>query len=60
MHRDALNELGKSIDVELAPRVVAYDKETVELTCNAKEQFAQWRAFLQKIYEAERTPAVQL
>ena len=60
VHRDALNELGKSIDVELAPRVVAYDKETVELTGNAKEQFAQWRAFLQKIYEAERTPAVQL
>jgi hypothetical protein len=60
VHRDALNELGKSIDIDMAPQVVASEKETVELTGTAREQFAQWRAFLKKIYEEERTPAVQL
>ena len=60
VHRDALNELGQSIDVDLGPKVVEFDKETVKLTGNAKEQFAQWREFLKKIYEQERTPAKQL
>ncbi len=60
VHRDALDELGESMDVELAPRVVAFEEKTVELTGTAKEQFAQWRAFLKKIYLEERTPEVQL
>ena len=60
VHRDALEELGQSIDIDLAPRVIAFQKETVELTGTAKEQFAQWREFLQKIFEQEKTPQVQL
>lgn len=60
VHRDMLKELGKSIDIDLAPQVVEYEKETVELTGTAAEQFAQWRAFLKKIHEQERTPNVQL
>lgn len=60
VHRDALEELGKSIDVDLAPRVVAFEKETVELSGTAKEQFSQWRAFLREIYAQEATPKVQL
>jgi len=40
--------------------VIAFQKETVELTGTAKEQFAQWREFLQKIFEQEKTPQVQL
>lgn len=60
IHRDALEELGQSIDIDLAPRVIAFQKETVELTGTAKEQFAQWREFLQKIFEQEKTPQVQL
>ena len=60
VHRDALNELGESIDVELSPRVVAFEKDTEKLTGTAKEQFGQWRAFLQRIYEQERTPEVEL
>ncbi len=59
-HRDALNELGKSIDGEMAPRVVRFEKSTKKLTGSAKEQFAQWRAFLKNIYEQEATPDVQL
>lgn len=60
VHREALEELGQSIDIDLAPQVQAFEQESVELTGSAKEQFAQWRAFLQKIFEEERTPAVQL
>jgi len=59
-HRDALDELGKSIDGEMAPQVVQFEKSTQKLTGNAKEQFAQWRAFLKKMYEQEATPNVQL
>lgn len=60
IHRDALKELGQSIDIELAPRVIEMEKETVKLTGSAKEQFAQWRKFLQMIYAKESTPNVQL
>jgi len=60
VHRDALNELGESIDVELAPQVVAFEQDTQKLTGTAKEQFGQWRAFLKKMYEQERTPEVEL
>ena len=60
VHRDALKELGESIDAELAPRVVAYEEQSVKLTGTAKEQFAQWRSFLKRIYAQERTPEVQL
>ncbi len=60
VHRDALNELGESINVELAPQVVEFHEQTEKLTGDAKEQFSQWRAFLKKIYEQERTPEVDL
>ncbi|HCP00343.1 MAG: hypothetical protein CL573_08585 [Alphaproteobacteria bacterium] len=60
VHREALEELGQSIDIDLAPRVVAFEEKTVELTGTAKEQFAQWRAFLQRVFEEERTPNVKL
>ena len=60
VHRDTLNELGQSVDLELAPKVIAFNKASVELTGNAREQFMQWRTFLQKIYSEEKTPDVQL
>jgi len=59
-HRDALNELGQSIDSEMAPQVVKFEKSTQKLTGSAKEQFSQWRAFLKRIYDEEATPDVQL
>ena len=60
VHRDTLNELGRSVDMEMAPKVIAFNKASVELTGNAREQFMQWRIFLQKIYSEEETPDVQL
>ena len=55
VHRDSLNELGESINVDLGPRVVEFEQQTLNLTGDAKEQFAKWRAFLQKIYLQEKT-----
>ena len=60
VHREALKELGQSMDAELAPRVIAYEEQSVELTGTAQEQFAQWRSFLKRIYAQERTPQTQL
>jgi hypothetical protein len=60
VHRDALAELGKSIDIELSPQVIAFEEKTVKLTGDAAEQFSQWRQFLKKIYLTEVTPDVQL
>jgi len=59
-HKDALDELGQSIDGEMAPQVIEFDETTTKLTGSAKEQFAEWRAFLKSLYEQELTPDVQL
>jgi len=56
VHREALAELGQSIDIEVAPQVVEFEEETAELTGDAAEQYAQWIAFLKKIYALEATP----
>lgn len=60
IHRDALNELGQSVDVEMAPQVVQFEEKTVKLTGDAKEQFGQWREFLKQVYAVERTPDTAL
>ena len=60
VHRDALGELGQSVDMEMGPRVVEFENKTIELTGDAKEQFIQWRAFLKKMYTVEATPEKQL
>ena len=56
VHAEALSELGESLDVEVAPQVVEFEGTTAELTGDAREQFAQWRAFLRRIHAEERTP----
>ncbi len=60
VHRDTLNEVGESINVDLAPRVIAFEDKTLELTGNAKQQFSKWREFLQQIYTQEQTPDLKL
>ncbi len=60
VHREALAELGESIDIELAPRVIEYENETTKLVGDAAEQYGQWGAFLKKIYALEATPTTQL
>ena len=46
--------------MELAPQVIKFEKETVKLTGDAKDQFQQWREFLKKIYALESTPDTKL
>ena len=60
MHNDIINELGESVELEVAPKVVAFEEKEKKLVGDAKEQFAQWRAFLKTIYELEKTPAKAL
>ncbi len=60
MHRDSIKELGDSIDAELAPNVIEFENKTIELSGNAKQQFIEWRKFLKKMYELEKTPDIQL
>ena len=60
MHRDSIKELGDYIDAELAPNVIEFENKTIELSGNAKQQFIEWRNFLKKMYELEKTTDVQL
>jgi microcompartment protein CcmK/EutM len=60
IHQDAINELGESINLELESQVISFEDQTVELTGNIQQQFAQWRKFLQRIYEQELTPNTEL
>ena len=46
IHKDALNELGSSLDANLAPFVIEMEEKTEELTGDAKEQFKQLREIL--------------
>ncbi len=60
LHKAALDEMGESIDLEFAPQVVELEEQSAKLQGNAREQFAQWRTFLKRIYAQEQTPDVQL
>ncbi|MDT8312028.1 MAG: hypothetical protein RQ732_11320, partial [Methylophaga sp.] len=59
-HQEAINELGESINLEMAPQVMTYEEQSVELTGDIENQFQQWRAFLNRMYQLEATPDVQL
>ena len=59
-HREALAELGESIDLEVAERNVSFEGQTVKLTGTLREQYQQWRAFLAKMHAVEATPEEQL
>jgi hypothetical protein len=56
IHRQSLDELGESLDLELSPQLMTHNDQTVELTGTANEQYLQWKNHLKKIYELEKTP----
>ncbi len=60
VHADALSELGESLNIEVAPQNIELEGTTTKLTGNANEQFRQWRAFLRKLYVAERIPDTKI
>lgn len=53
MHVEALEELGTSLEAEIAPRVIELEDQTVTLSGTVEEQYAQWRELLAEIYRAE-------
>lgn len=53
IHMDALEELGESLENEVAPRVFSLDDRTITLTGSVEEQYAQWKEILADIYATE-------
>ena len=53
IHMDALEELGESLENEVAPRVFSLDDRTITLTGSVDEQYAQWKEVLADIYASE-------
>jgi hypothetical protein len=54
IHNDALVELGQSLEAAIEPRVIELENRTITLTGNVEAQYAQWKALLRDIYQAER------
>lgn len=59
-HRESLSELGKSLNVEIAPKVMELEETEVELKGSAKEQYVTWRSALMKVYKQENVPDIEL
>ena len=59
-HRESLSEMGRSLNIQLAPQVMEMEDRTVELRGNAVEQYTAWRAYLLDVYNKEKTPEVEL
>ncbi len=53
MNVEVIKELGESFASDARPLVVEVNGETVRLTGTAKQQYAQWRDLLKKIYREE-------
>ena len=53
IHMEALEELGQSLENEVAPQVINLDDRTITLTGSVEEQYAQWREILADLYAAE-------
>ena len=53
IHAVELEELGRSLEAEVAPQNIELEGRTVTLSGTVDEQYAQWRALLADIYRAE-------
>lgn len=53
MHMEALEELGQSLENEVAPQVINLQDRTITLTGSVEEQYGQWREILADLYAAE-------
>lgn len=53
IHMEALEELGQSLENEVAPRVINLDDRTITLSGTVEEQYSQWREILADMYAAE-------
>ena len=53
IHIAALEELGQSLESEVAPRVINLEDRTITLTGTVEEQYDQWKEILADMYAAE-------
>ena len=53
MHMEALEELGQSLEDEVAPQVISLEDRSITLTGSVEEQYEQWREILADLYAAE-------
>jgi len=53
IHVQALEELGLSLEAEIAPRIIELEDRTVTLTGSVEDQYEQWRELLRQIYRTE-------
>jgi hypothetical protein len=60
VHKQSLDELGESLDLEISSQLIIHNDQTIELTGTANEQYQQWKNHLKAIYELEKTPNKQL
>jgi hypothetical protein len=53
MHLQALQELGASLDSEVAPLLIDVEGEVMRLTGSVETQYATWRNLLRDIFATE-------
>ena len=53
IHVQALEELGMSLEAEIAPQIIELEDRTITLTGSVQDQYEQWRELLRQIYRAE-------
>ncbi len=53
MHIAALQELGESLEAQVAPQVIELEDRTIMLTGTVEEQYEQWRELMVEIYRTE-------
>ena len=53
IHVQALEELGVSLESEIAPQIIELEDRTITLTGSVEDQYQQWRELLRQIYQAE-------
>ncbi|MCR9106669.1 MAG: hypothetical protein NXI15_15345 [Gammaproteobacteria bacterium] len=53
IHVEALQELGESMEMEIAPKVIELEDRTITLSGSVEDQYAQWRDLLAEIYRKE-------
>jgi hypothetical protein len=53
IHIQALEELGLSLESEIAPQVIELEDRSVTLTGSVQDQYDQWRELLRQIYQTE-------
>lgn len=59
-HKETLSELGKSMNAEIAPKVMELEDTQIELKGSAQEQYSSWRSALKRAYQQDEIPDVAL